>query len=346
MGHAFSLPRLLSVTDATAIAHLDCMEPDLLLCIVRVLILEEPAAIGRLHCCCRMLAQLASADSVGEELRKARRLVAREWLFDLRTLAGQKPDALTPLVTQVSRQLSFRALRPEIDEPSHLDLSRWHRPVRPDPRHAAPHDEDWTTRGTAVKRVLYANQSLVSVDICVCYLTHKDATEIAHGLKVNKSLTTLDVSGNFFGGYGRDGKFIRAPEGMEAIADALLVSTLTSLTLAENRLGPEGMRALVPGLGSTSLTKLDLSRNRIGAEGAIELATGLATSATLLKLDVRLNKLGPEGAKALAPGVAASCSLRALDVRFNGLGEGDVGEAALKEATADRPDFHLMMLFD
>ena len=344
MGQNLSLPCLLGMTDAKSIACLDHIESDLLLYIARVLIHEKPAAIGRLLCCCRTLALLASADSVGEELRKARRLVAREWLFDLRALGGLQPAALAPLVTQVTRQLSFTALHPDIDEPSHLDMSRWHRPARPDPRHAAPHEAEWTTRGTALKRVLYANQSLVSVDVSVCYLTHMDAVEIAKGLTVNKSLTALDASGNFFGGYGRDGKFIRMPDGMGAIADALLVSMLTSLTLAENRLGPEGIRALVPGLASSSLTSLDLSRNGIGADGATELADGLAVNRSLLKLDVRLNELGPGGAKALAPGVAACGSLRALDVRFNGLGAGDEGEAALKGATKDRPAFRLLVL--
>ena len=148
-------------------------------------------------------------------------------------------------------------------------------------------------------------------------------------------------SGNFFGGFGRDGKFIRAVEGVESIADALPVSALTSLALAENRLGPEGARALMPGLARSSLTSLDLSRNGIGTAGAAELAAGLAVNNSLLKLDVRLNKLGPEGAEALAPGVAASASLTALDARFNGVREGDEGEAALKEAAKGRVGFRL-----
>ena len=143
------MPHLLGMTDVTSIACLDCIEPELLLYIARLLICEKPAAIGRLLCCCRTLAQLGSADSVGEELRKARRLVARERLFELRALADQQPAALAPLVTQITRPLSFTALRPEIDEPSHLDISRWRRPARPDPRHAAPHEAEWATRGTA-----------------------------------------------------------------------------------------------------------------------------------------------------------------------------------------------------
>ena len=64
-----------------------------------------------------------------------------------------------------------------------------------------------------------STQSLASLDLSVCYLTHLDAVEIAKGLGVNKSLGTLDVSGNFFGGFGRDGRFIHSPEGVEALAD-------------------------------------------------------------------------------------------------------------------------------
>ena len=338
MGQAFSLPRLLGVTDATASACLDRLEADLLLTIVRLLIRDEPAAVGRLICCCRTLSQLASADTEeGEELRKARRAVARQWLFDLRLLAAQQPAALMPLVTQVSRRLSFGAMRPEIDEPDELDLTRWRRPHRP--------AQDDHERGTALKRVLYANRSLTSIDMSVSYLTHMDATEIAMGLMVNRSLTTLNASGNFIGGYGRDGRFVRSPEGVDALAAALSVSTIRTLNLSENRLGAEGVKALVPGLASTSLTSLDLSRNSLGAEGAAELAAGLGASASLLKLDVRLNKLGSEGAEALAPGVAACRSLMALDARFNGVEEGDEGEDALKEAAKDRGDaFELLVL--
>lgn len=335
MGHTFSLPFFSSDVHAAFDKMLG--EPELLRRVVRMLIRDEPAAVGMLTCCCRTL-MLASADTEeGEELRKARRAVARRSLFELRLLAGQQPAALVPLVTQISRQLSFRAMRPEIDEPHELDLTRWRRPSRP--------TQDDHERGTALKRVLYANRSLTLVDLSVSYLTHMDATEVAKGLMVNRSLTSLNASGNFIGGYGRDGRFVRSSEGMDAIAAALPVCALQSLNLSENRLGPEGIKALVPGLARTSLTSLDLSRNSIGAEGAADLAAGLATNGSLLKLDVRLNKLGSEGAEALAPGIAACRSLMALDARFNGVEEGDEGEEALKAAAQDRGEaFELLVL--
>lgn len=338
MGQSFSLPRLLGMTDAAAIAHLDRLESELLLHIVRILIRDCPAAVGRLICCCKTLAQMASTQTdEGEELRKARRLVARQWLFELRDFAGQAPAALMPLVTQVSRRLSFAAMNPSVDEPLELFIGRWSRTVRPS------HDDH--ARGTAVKRVLYANQTLKTVNLSVCYLTAWDATEIAKGLKVNKTLTTLDASGNFFGGFGRNGEFVPEPEGIESIASALTSCKLTSLSLNENRLGRVGIQALVPCLATTSLTSLDLSRNGLGAEGAAELAAGLATNRSLLKLDVRLNKLGPAGAKALAPGVAACVSLTVLDARFNSVQPGDEGEAALQEATKERSPFDLRLHF-
>lgn len=337
MGQHFSLPRLIGMeADAASAAGLDLLESELLLQIVRVLVRDEPQAIGRLVCSCKTLAQLAtSATGEGKELRKARRVAARQWLFDLRELAGRTPAALAPLVTQVSRQLSFKRMCPS-DEPRELDLTRWRRAARP------AHDD--RQRGAALKRVLYANQSLTSVDLSVCYLTYMDATEIAKGLKVHTALSSLNASGNFFGGFGRDGKFVFASDGVGAIAEALCVSRLTNLSLGENRLGPEGVRALVPGLGGTCLTSLDLSRNGLGVEGAAALAVGLASNRSLRKLDVRLNKLGPEGAKALAPGVAACGSLSALDARFNGVEEdAGEGEAALRHATSGRLSFELLL---
>ena len=52
MGQTFSLPGLLGITDA----GLESLEPELLLYVVRMLIRDEPAAIGRLICCCQTLA--------------------------------------------------------------------------------------------------------------------------------------------------------------------------------------------------------------------------------------------------------------------------------------------------
>ena len=335
MGQLFSLPLLLGITEATSFASLDLIESELLLNIVRRLVRDSPLSVGRLVCCCKTLAQLASHD----ELRKGRRLMARHWLFELRNLAGQRPAALKPLVSQISRQLSFEALVPNVDEPDELDLSRWQRTARP--------ADDDHQRGTALKRVLYANETLTSMDLSVCYLTYKDATEIAKGLKVHTSLTTLNASGNFFGRQnfdGRDGTFVPAQEGLEAIADALSASNLTTLGLSENRIGPQGIKALAPGLAHASLTSLDVSRNGLGVEGAAALASGLAANRTLRTLDVRLNKLGPAGAKAIAPGVAACGSLRRLDVRFNGVEPGDEGEAAIVAATEDRSSSFVLLV--
>lgn len=332
MGQAFSLSSLLGMTEPT-VACLDNFETDLLLQVMRILIASCPASVGHLICCCKTLASCAEIDEFG----KARRVVARQRLFELRALADLSPKTLTPLVTQVARRLSFKAIDPEVDEPNELVLTRWSRTARP------AHDD---ARGAALKRVLCANQTIKSVDLSVCYLTSMDAMEIAKGLQVNRTLTSLNASGNFLGGCGRrDGSFILAPEGMVCFADALIASKLTSLSLSENRLGPSGIKALAPGLATTSLTSLDVSRNGLGVDGAAELASGLAANRSLLKLDVRLNKLGPAGAKALAPGVAACASLTVLDARFNGMQPGDAGEAALQQATTGRQPFDLMLHF-
>ncbi len=344
MGHAFSLTQLVGGADAPIVT---CLETDLLLYIVRMLIRDEPVAIGQLICCCRTLSQLASTSTdagnseAGADLRKARRLVARQRIFDLRVLAGQQPAALVPLVTEISRPLTLTAMHPGIDEPCELDISRWYSSGR------ASHEDG--QRGSAVKRVLYANESILSLDLSVCYLSYEDAVEIAKGLRVHRSLTTLNASGNFFGGFGRNNVFVKSPQGMDAIADALCVSRLKHLGLAENRLGPEGVSALMPGLATCSLTSLDLSRNGLGVEGATVLAAALATNSSLLQLDVRLNRLSPQGGQALAPGIVACRSLVSVDARFNGIAEGDEGEVALREAVSARfkqgaAQFELMVL--
>lgn len=362
MGHGFSLPRLLNTADAATIDSLERIEAEILLNIIRLLIHDVslchdkesklnlmpkgPAAVGHLLCCCKTLAQLARGDSYeARELRKARKAMARVFTFDLHILTrdpGRIPDggwASTPRGLGTVEPFSqlhlesperLNALRSETDELETLDLSRTNR-----------------TRsrcyGECVRRLLYASETIARVDLSVCYMASDDAVEIAKGLEVNRSLRSLNASGNFLSGYGQNGKFVRDEAGLSGFARALAVNTtLTSLNLSENRLGLQGIQALLPGVAATtSLLDLDLSRNNITGEGAEKLAEVLSANVSLTKLDLRLNQIGMLGAIALAPAVASGChSLCGLDLRFNNISSNNgndlEGETALRDAIRER----------
>jgi len=179
-------------------------------------------------------------------------------------------------------------------------------------------------------------------------------TAIANALCVNRSLTCVDLSRNFFG-----------PEGARSIAEAIRVnSSLTSLDLTCNRIGSEGASALgealkvnrsllrvdvrgniIAGDGAAQLsaavlgnlkiemfndipikemradsfTELNINGKGIGDEGIMVVAGLLPAMASLASLCLRYNHLGPEGANALAPALAANRSLMSLDLDANQL---------------------------
>ena len=76
--------------------------------------------------------------------------------------------------------------------------------------------------------------------------------EIAKGLAVSKSLTSINLNHNSLG-----------PQGGKAIAEAISVSkSLTSINLYWNDIGPEGAKALGPAIAvSKSLTEINLQDN-------------------------------------------------------------------------------------
>ena len=75
---------------------------------------------------------------------------------------------------------------------------------------------------------------------------------IAEALKVNSTVTKIDVSDNEIG--GQSGK--STPEGPAALAEALKVNTTVQwVNVSQNSLGPEGGKALASALQTnTSIT--------------------------------------------------------------------------------------------
>jgi hypothetical protein len=68
--------------------------------------------------------------------------------------------------------------------------------------------------------------------------------------------------------------------------------TLTSLLLAQNRMGNRGAKLIAQGLQrNTKLHRLDLADNSIGIEGAAELAKSLVVNQRLANLDLSKNRI-------------------------------------------------------
>ena len=99
-------------------------------------------------------------------------------------------------------------------------------------------------------------------------------------------------------------------------------STLTKLDLISNYIGPEGATNLAEGLKMNStLTELYLSDNDIGDQGATSLAEALEMNSTLTVLHLCENGIGDQGATGLAKALRVNSTLTALDLRENNIGE-------------------------
>ena len=101
------------------------------------------------------------------------------------------------------------------------------------------------------------------------------ALSLADALKVNTTLTSIDLSGNN----------IQAA-GALSLADALKVNTtLTSIDLRDNNIQAAGALSLAEALKvNTTLTSIDLGSNNIEDAGALSLTQALLINPCLLKL--------------------------------------------------------------
>ena len=129
-----------------------------------------------------------------------------------------------------------------------------------------------------------------------------------------------------------EGRTIGA-EGAKALADALKVNqTVTTLNLALNRIGDEGAKALAEALKvNQTVTFVNLSRNIIGVEGAKALVDALKGNRTVTTVDLDGNGIGDEANIAVNSGLMKNQARRA---EFRScVGSGSVGaiESYLKE---------------
>ena len=168
---------------------------------------------------------------------------------------------------------------------------------------------------------LRVNTSLTTLDLSENSIGDKGASSLSEALRVNTSLTSLHLSENSIG-----------DEGASSLSEALTVNTsLTSLHLSENSIGGEGASSLSEALRvNTSLTSLDLFYNSIGDEGASSLSEVLRVNTSLTSLHLSENSIGGEGASSLSEALRVNTSLTSLHLSENSIG--GEGASSLSEA--------------
>jgi Ran GTPase-activating protein (RanGAP) involved in mRNA processing and transport len=153
-------------------------------------------------------------------------------------------------------------------------------------------------------------------------LSVSDTRKLAEALKGNKSLISLNLSGNKIGDVG-----------VLEIARALATNTtLKELNLAKNLVGYVGALEIARALATnTTLQRLNLSENLVENEGAAAIAEALEINATLIDIDLLDNPIGELGVIAIAEMLTVNKVLVSVSLSGKPLSGGDE-EADLSEA--------------
>jgi len=115
----------------------------------------------------------------------------------------------------------------------------------------------------------------------------KGAIALANGIKLNRSLRSLNLKWNSIG---------RDPSGVGALCDALKSNlTIGHVDFRNNRINNIGAKHIAEMLkANTTITHIDISWNDLGVDGGIALLDGLKRNQTLIDCQLSGSKVGEE----------------------------------------------------
>jgi Leucine-rich repeat (LRR) protein len=189
---------------------------------------------------------------------------------------------------------------------------------------------------------LYRNTSIKVLDISGNNLIDIESAELLRViLHSNKTITTLDLSGNTFG---------RTPGAVDCIAGGLgSNSTLLKIDLSSCALDDEDVSILAQTLGSrnTTLQKLILGTNSITSTGVGVLLETIEQSHHITDLDLQRNYIGDGGAVRLARSLGHNALPNLTHLSLRNCGIGDDGFIALMSALEHNTSLlHLDLRFE
>lgn len=113
------------------------------------------------------------------------------------------------------------------------------------------------------------------------------ATALANGIKLNRSLRSLNLKWNTIG---------KDPSGVIALCEVLKSNlTISHVDLRNNRVNNVGAKAIAEMLrANTTISHLDLSWNDLGVDGGLALLEGLKHNSTLIDCQLSGSKVGEE----------------------------------------------------
>jgi len=160
----------------------------------------------------------------------------------------------------------------------------------------------WTATSAAFSLGSLVEAASHLTEICICHnqIDLQTAKALKCGLLYNKSIQTLDLTGN-----NMDCRAVQ-----EVAVGMSGNESVEYLTLDFNCFGDEGVWALSNMLTvNDSLKELSLFSNRISSKGAEHLAEALNTNSRLESLILSFNQIGDRGVAALAQALTVNTTL-------------------------------------
>ena len=171
----------------------------------------------------------------------------------------------------------------------------------------------------ALAEALKSNTALTSLNISRNYnIGVAGAKALAEALKLNTTLTTLNISENNKIG-------VEGAEALANALGKDGNKTLTTLDISGNNIGVEGAIAIAEALKvNTTLTTLNISYNNISYFGAGKIAKALENNITLTTLDISNNEIMANGGKCFANMLKTNKTLLELNICNNYIGKVDI----------------------
>eukprot|EP01125_Pyxidicula_operculata_P012817 TRINITY_DN421_c0_g1_i2.p1 TRINITY_DN421_c0_g1~~TRINITY_DN421_c0_g1_i2.p1 ORF type:complete len:426 (+),score=28.48 TRINITY_DN421_c0_g1_i2:99-1376(+) len=168
------------------------------------------------------------------------------------------------------------------------------------------HNRMGTVGFEALFKALVSTKTLNTLVLIDCDINEESTKYLANSLKVNVSLTCLNLYANSLG-----------PVGAHHLCEALKVnSTLRDLDLYGNKLKNEGADSVSKMLKvNRGLLRLSLQSNGIGQVGIQKLSEALQQNSALRSLNIAASIIG-QGELALCKMLSENTTLCKLDLRF------------------------------
>ncbi|SPR00927.1 Leucine-rich repeat-containing protein [Plasmodiophora brassicae] len=156
-------------------------------------------------------------------------------------------------------------------------------------------------------------------------ITDADASAVGQMLRLNRSITSLNLARNRVGA-----------RGCALLCDALQRNRdLRHVDLSANGIGADAARSLAALFqANATLVTVNLGDNALDA-GVPDMTDALISNRTLVVLDVHANSMGDPGAIAIAHALAASSTITSVNLSRNGIGESG-GVAIARALTRNR----------